>query len=816
MSQRQHAPLPWLLWALGILSLAYTTRNPLYLTLAAAALWVVAESVGHSIAPRLYLTLMALGATWNLLSVHNGATVLFALPSSWPLLGGRFTLEAALYGALNGLALALILSASQLLIKLFSPRQLVRLTPSALYEFGLVLSVALAFLPQSRETLEEIKQAQAVRGHKVKGVRDLLPLLLPLLIASLEHALQLSESLEARGFVSRRRELPRQIALLLIAALLALLLGSGAALLPHLQWLGWTLSTLGLLGIGAALWSLGRSSTRTDYFSRQLTRREVLLSALLLLALGGWLALKLAFPALSTYSVYPALTLPPFSLRAAWPILLLTLPAFLRAAPRSIPAAAPAPTRATARSVRRESVPRIVFEHVTFTYPEAEVPALTDISLSIPPGSFTLLVGGSGAGKSSLLRCINGLVPQSTGGRIQGRVWVGEHDALRTPPAQLARQVGFLAQSPESTFVTDRVDEELAFTLENFALSSEEIAARLADIKAIWGLNSAGERSLSQLSGGEKARVALAAAFAFNPSVLLLDEPLSQLDAAGTRTLLHTLRALHARGLTIVVAEHRLRQLLPLATQTFLLSGSGLVSSASPCEVTALFDSPLESSVLPRPPAAFKPEPVLSIQKLTVSYPDRPVLNEFSLDLQPGELCALVGPNGVGKTTLLRAIVGLVPPQAGSIELQGVEISGWEVATRCQRIGYLPQNPDLLLFAETVREELQLTLANHGLPAGKRVEELLAQLGLAAVADAYPRDLSVGQRQRVAVGAIAVTEPDVLLLDEPTRGLDLPRKRALARLLRRRCAARGVGVLLATHDLAWITPFADRVVELGG
>ncbi|MCD4737930.1 MAG: energy-coupling factor ABC transporter ATP-binding protein, partial [Anaerolineae bacterium] len=257
-----------------------------------------------------------------------------------------------------------------------------------------------------------------------------------------------------------------------------------------------------------------------------------------------------------------------------------------------------------------------------------------------------------------------------------------------------------------------------------------------------------------------------------------------------------------------------LRRLLPLATQIFLLTKSGTLRSASPGEAAALFNPPLEAVVRPLPKSSSALEPTLFIHKLEVSYPDRPVLNEFSLTLRRGEFCALVGPNGAGKTTLLRTIVGLVTPQAGQIWSQGAEISSWDVAARCRRIGYLPQNPDLLLFAETVRDELRITLENHGLPAEGRVEELLAQLGLDAVADAYPRDLSVGQRQRVALGAIAVTRPAVLLLDEPTRGLDLPRKRALARLLRRRCAAEGLSVLLATHDVEWIAPFADRVISL--
>ena len=180
------APVPWLLWALAFLVVSYTTRNPLYLVLLGAVLWATAEAHAQRLSRRLFFTMTGLGLLWNFLTVHVGSTVLFALPGTWFLIGGPYTLESALYGALNGLALALILSAFGLLMSRLSPRDLVRLTPPALYEAGLVLSVALAFLPQGRETLEEIRQAQAVRGHRVKGLRDLLPLLLPLLITALE------------------------------------------------------------------------------------------------------------------------------------------------------------------------------------------------------------------------------------------------------------------------------------------------------------------------------------------------------------------------------------------------------------------------------------------------------------------------------------------------------------------------------------------------------------------------------------------------------------------------------------------------------
>lgn len=213
-------------------------------------------------------------------------------------------------------------------------------------------------------------------------------------------------------------------------------------------------------------------------------------------------------------------------------------------------------------------------------------------------------------------------------------------------------------------------------------------------------------------------------------------------------------------------------------------------------------------------PLTSKRLPLLRLENLQASYNGHAILRDVSLVLGTGELVVLIGPNGAGKTTLLKTVVGAVPAQGGRLWLRDEDITAWDLAARCRRIGYLPQEPDLLLFSETVRGELEVTLRNHGLRDG-RVMPLLTQLGLAPHRDAYPRDLSVGERQRVALGAIAVVEPEILLLDEPTRGLDMALKMELGELLRKWCA-QGRSVLLVTHDVDWAAQFADRVVFLKG
>lgn len=846
------APGPWLLWALVFLVVSYTTRNPLYLVLLGAVLWTAAEAQEHHLSPHLFLMVIGLGTLWNFVTVHVGSTVLFALPGTWFLIGGPYTLESALYGALNGLALALILSAFGLLMTRLSPRDLVRLTPPALYEAGLVLSVALAFLPQGRETLEEIRQAQAVRGHRVKGVRDLLPLLLPLLITALERALQLAETMEARGFTAWRGQVSRRVAALFIAALLLLLAGSGGALLGWSPLLSGGLMVAGAAAVGCGLWRAGRAANGTQ---RRASRRAPLTLASRLMLAGAaaalvlWMSLLLTQPSLLVYEVYPRPAAPLFSPWAGFALLLLALPAFEGRAPQTA-ATAKSPVTLPVATSEAVAAPRIAFEGVNFAYPEAPG-LLRDITCVIEPGAFVLVTGPSGAGKSTLLRCINGLVPQATGGRIGGHVWVGDVDALRVGPRIMARQIGFVVQSPEAGFVADRVEDEVAFSLENAlaheGLAAEALAARVEEALTRVGVAQLRERPLAQLSGGERQRVALAAALALRPPVLLLDEPLSQLDPQGAEELLAFLQQLHAQGMTIVMTEHRLERVLPLVTEVLFLPGDGTLWRDSPRAAALRLPSPppvvaLSVALGWSPPAltvaeararlgtgvtearaaaaarGIAPSPVrptlLHLAELTAAYNGTAILKGVTLTLGAGELVALIGPNGAGKTTLLKAVVGALPLQGGCIRLREVDITGWDLAARCQRIGYLPQEPDLLLFSDTVREELQVTLRNHGLADG-RVLPLLAHLGLAVHADAYPRDLSVGERQRVALGAVAVVEPEVLLLDEPTRGLDMELKVALGELLRGWCA-QGRTVLLVTHDVEWAAQFADRAALLEG
>jgi energy-coupling factor transport system ATP-binding protein len=495
----------------------------------------------------------------------------------------------------------------------------------------------------------------------------------------------------------------------------------------------------------------------------------------------------------------------------------------------------------------------IDFENVTFTYPAAEQPALRQVSLHIPPGELCLVFGPSGGGKSTLLRCANGLVPHFSGGRLEGRLRVNGLDPLHLSVYDMSQVVGFVFQDPEAQFVVDRVEDEIAFALENLAMPPDEIEPRVEMALRLLELSAVRSRRLDTLSGGERQRVAIAAALALRPRLLVLDEPTSQLDPHAADEVLQALVRLNRElGLSVLLSEHRLERVLPYASRAvYLEAGQPGAISGEPRDVLrqvglnppvvslgkALGWQPLPLSVeeaqqlakhhltttlpahtdwigKPTPGIPPRSQPALRAEGLQVSYGSQPALRGVSLELYARQITALMGPNGAGKTTLLRCMVGLTKPQAGSMWVGGESISGRPVAEICRKVGYLPQDPNALLFADTVEEELLVTLRNHQRsPQAGEVADLLSRLGLEHKAAAYPRDLSTGERQRVALGAVLVAHPGVLLLDEPTRGLDYASKQTLVGLLRG-WREEGMAIVLVTHDVELAAEAADRVILL--
>ncbi len=498
----------------------------------------------------------------------------------------------------------------------------------------------------------------------------------------------------------------------------------------------------------------------------------------------------------------------------------------------------------------------ITCERLSYMYPSGAV-ALQDVTLTIPDGAFVLVTGVSGAGKSTLLRALNGLVPHFYGGRIGGAVLVDGQGTLAAPPRTLARSVGFVFQDPETQFVVQSVEDEIAFGLENQGVPPAEMRARIDHVLGTLGIAHLRQRQIATLSGGEQQRVAIASALALEPKHLVLDEPTSQLDPIHAASLLDALVELNTKhGLTIILAEHRLERVLRHATHLLHLEGEagqhavhfGPVrdilprTSLRPPVVEAALRlgwEPLPLSVEEaRPfaarlalPGLARPIPwtppmqdlAVEVRGLTVGYSGglngaasgngngKIVLRNLDWALGRGEIVGLLGENGAGKTTLLKALVGLLRPKAGEIRLLGQSIQGRKLDALARMVGYVPQNPNSVLFAETLREEMQFTRHNHGLSGDGA--DFLARLDLAGFAERYPRDLSGGERQRAALAAMLAAEPPIMLLDEPTRGLDYRQKARLGELMWG-WSGRGVTVIVATHDVEWLARLACRATVL--
>lgn len=482
---------------------------------------------------------------------------------------------------------------------------------------------------------------------------------------------------------------------------------------------------------------------------------------------------------------------------------------------------------------------------VTYHYSQSTQPALRDISLQIAAGEFLLVSGSSGSGKSSFLRLLNGLVPHFYGGRFSGRVRLWGRDTLQHQPRDLADLIGFVFQDPESQFVVDRVEDEIVFAMENLNVAPAVMRRRVEEVLDQLAIAHLRRRRVSTLSGGEQQRVAIAAALAAQPRVLVLDEPTSQLDPHGAEEVLSALQKLNADlGITIVLSEHRLERVVQYADRMLVMADGAIAAIGLPREVlrdvpqrpplqhlgATLGWQPLpltikegrrfvpaeparSAPVLPISPAAVPP--AARLHDVTVRYGDHDALFRLSLSLPHGSLIALMGRNGSGKSTLLKTLIGLLTPDSGRVEVAGRAIAGLPVEQLARNVAYVPQDPRSLLFHDTVREELAFSLRGRGRPYDSAaVRVILAEYDLTALADAYPRTLSGGEAQRTALAAGLAGTPQLLLLDEPTRGLDYAAKAELISRLRGLCHA-GATVVVATHDVELAAAAADRVVLLG-
>jgi energy-coupling factor transporter ATP-binding protein EcfA2 len=490
----------------------------------------------------------------------------------------------------------------------------------------------------------------------------------------------------------------------------------------------------------------------------------------------------------------------------------------------------------------------IRFENVGVSYEDGGGSVLSGVDLHVDEGELVLVVGATGSGKTTLLRCVNGLVPHFSGGTLSGRVTVDGRDTRTHRPRDLADVVGVVGQDPAAAFVTDTVEEELAYGMESLGVHGDVMRRRVEETLDLLGLADIRQRTLRTLSGGQQQRVAIGGVLAAHPRILVLDEPTSALDPVAAEEVLAALtRLVHDLGLTVLLAEHRLERVVQYADRVVVVE-NGAVSSNLPAAAMAMSPvsppivdlgrlagwSPLPLSVrdarrvagpMRQTLAGHAParvvrsitmtghsESLLSARALVVNRGRRAVLRGIDLQVRAGEVVALMGRNGSGKSTLLAASCGQLPARGGNVRTGGLDPAALKPRELLRHVGLVPQDPGMLLYAETVGAECRAADTDVRAAPGT-TRALLVHLAPAVQDGTHPRDLSEGQRLALALAIVLAGEPPLVLLDEPTRGLDYGAKTRLVASLRS-LAAQGHGVLVATHDVELVAELADRVVVI--
>lgn len=500
------------------------------------------------------------------------------------------------------------------------------------------------------------------------------------------------------------------------------------------------------------------------------------------------------------------------------------------------------------------SEPLIRWESVTVTYADSTRPTLDGVDLTIDEGEFALVIGPTGSGKSTLLRTINGLVPHFTGGTLQGRVVVDGRDTATHPPRELADVVGYVPQDPRAGFVTDTVEEELAYTMESLGLAPDVMRRRVEETLDLLGLADLRARPLGMLSGGQRQRVAIGSVLTAAPRVLVLDEPTSALDPGAAEEVLAAVqRLVHDLGITVVLAEHRLERVVEYADRVIVVPGDGRnLVIGEPAEVMATAPiappvvrlgriagwSPLPLSVrdarrqagdlrvrltrggdgtsLASPPTPLHdgahPRILSTTTDLVVAHGSTLALRGVTWEVEAGQVVALMGRNGAGKSTLLGSLVGLHSAQDGRVELTGRDPRDLRGPDLLRSIGLVPQEFGDLLTRSSVADEC-LDADRDARATPGTTADILADLAPEIDPRTHPRDLSEGQRLALALAVVLTARPPLICLDEPTRGLDYETKDRLVSCLRR-LREDGHAVIIATHDVELVAEIATRVVIL--
>ncbi|RPI88346.1 MAG: ATP-binding cassette domain-containing protein [Chloroflexi bacterium] len=514
--------------------------------------------------------------------------------------------------------------------------------------------------------------------------------------------------------------------------------------------------------------------------------------------------------------------------------------------------------------------PAIQLIDVSYRYPRTKRYVISRLNLTVQKGELMAVMGENGAGKSTLCQLMNGIIPHSLGGKLKGKVLIDGIDTQESTIAELATHVGIVLDDPETQLFTTTVLSEVAFGPENLGVPAQEIRERIAWALDIVGLTGFEDRSPTALSGGQKQRLAIAAALAMKPSILVLDEATSQLDPLGVVEVLRVVRELNVKyGMSILMATDHGEEVAKIADRALVLHQGQLVTCGSPREIfsdTGLFkkfmirapqvsqlgarlaeagkslpvfpisleeacggisqsikngidhlEEAAETSPAPTSSISQK-TPVISVENLNFIYQPQKVhaVRGVSFSIQEGECVALIGQNGSGKTTILKNMLGLLIPSSGKVLVAGMDTHNIAVAEMAQHVGFVLQNPDQQLFAETVEQEIAFGPHNLGLSKDaiqERVEEAVEMVGLESVRKEFPPALSKGDRAKVVIASALALRPEILVLDEPTTGQDYKGCHQIMQIARTFHQS-GRTVVFVTHHMALVAEYAQRAIVL--
>lgn len=509
----------------------------------------------------------------------------------------------------------------------------------------------------------------------------------------------------------------------------------------------------------------------------------------------------------------------------------------------------------------------IELNNLSFSYAGAARPALQNITMQIEKGEFIGIIGESGAGKSTLSYVLNGIIPHHYKGDFYGSAVVDGMDSFEHTPSEIAHIIGSVLQDVDSQMLTNIVEDELLFGLENFGIPHEEIEARISDTLEKTGISHLRYRNINSLSGGQKQKVAIAAILALRPQVVVLDEPTGELDPAASRQIFQLLRELNTKyNITVIVIEQKIMLLCEYAKRLAVMSKGNILYDDSVAEVLkhsdaleeigihcprtvslskalykrGLTDGALALTVteaaklvydcLPKmplipslpqdrapQPVPENPAPYIQFQNVSFGYGRQNILQDISFTIHPGEFVAVVGPNGAGKSTLSKHFNGLLKPTGGRVCIKGLDTRTTKISTLSRHIGFLFQNPDRQICKNTIACEIRFGLSllyrekQDKAEIEKRVQSILTEFGFSP--DADPFSLSRGERQRLALASLLAVKPEILLLDEPTTGLDYQECIQIMEQIRLLNQA-GVTIIMVCHDMELVLDYAKRILVL--